>query len=69
MYTGKLIFSQVMEHIPLPAFHRSVDRYSGNYKIKDFTCLDQYLCMNKSTKYEQCLTWAPKQWGIEVYEA
>src|ERR1700690_108647 len=45
MYTGKLIFSQVVEHMPLPAFHRSVDRYRGNYKIKDFTCLDQYLCM------------------------
>ena len=45
MYTGKLIFSQVIEHMPLPAFHRSVDRYRGNYKIKDFTCLDQYLCM------------------------
>ena len=45
MYTGKLIFSQVIEHIPLPAFHRSVNRYRGNYKIKDFTCLDQYLCM------------------------
>jgi len=45
MYTGKLIFSQVLEHMPLPAFHRSVDRYRGNYKIKDFTCLDQYLCM------------------------
>ena len=45
MYTGKLIFSQVVEHIPLLAFHRSVNRYRRNYKIKDFTCLDQYLCI------------------------
>jgi hypothetical protein len=45
MYTGKLIFSQVIEHLPLQAFHRSVARYKGNYKIKGFTCLDQYLCM------------------------
>ncbi len=45
MYTGNLIFSQVIEHMPLPAFHRSVDRYRGNYKTKDFTCLDQFLCM------------------------
>lgn len=45
MYTVKLISSQVMEHIPQPAFHRSVEWYSGNYKIKDFTYLDQFLCM------------------------
>jgi|GEM_PF-3895545 len=24
---------------------------------------------NKSKKYEQCLSWSPKQWGIEVYES
>lgn len=23
---------------------------------------------NKSKKYGQCLSWSPKQWGIEVYE-
>lgn len=23
---------------------------------------------NKSTKYGQCLSWSPTQWGIEVYE-
>ena len=45
MYTGKLVFSQVMEHLPLHTFHQCVSRYKGNHKIKDFTCLDQYLCM------------------------
>jgi len=45
MYTGKLVFSQVMEHLPLHTFHQCVGRYSGNHKIKNFTCLDQYLCM------------------------
>jgi len=45
MYTGKLIFSQVMEHLPLHIFHQCVDRYHGNFKVKDFSCLDQYLCM------------------------
>ncbi len=45
MYTGKLIFSQVMEHLPLHVFHQCVDRYHGNFKVKEFTCLDQYLCM------------------------
>lgn len=45
MYTGKLIFSQVMEHLPLHIFHQCVDRYYGNFKVKNFSCLDQYLCM------------------------
>lgn len=45
MYTGKLVFSQVMEHLPLHIFHQCVDRYNGNFKVKEFTCLDQYLCM------------------------
>ncbi len=45
MYTGKLIFSQVIDHLPLHTFRRCVKRYGGNHKIKSFTCLDQYLCM------------------------
>ena len=45
MYVGKLVFSQVMEHLPLQVFHQCVARYNGNFKVKTFTCLDQYLCM------------------------
>lgn len=45
MYAGKLVFSQVMEHLPLHVFHQCVGRYNGNFKVKDFTCLDQYFCM------------------------
>ncbi len=45
MYTGKIVFSQVMEHLPLHAFHQCVSRYNGDFKVKEFSCLDQYLCM------------------------
>jgi len=45
MYAGQLIFSQVIDHLPLHTFQRCVKRYHGNHKIKSFTCLDQYLCM------------------------
>jgi hypothetical protein len=45
MYTGKLIFSQVMEYLPKHIFRQCVNRYQGNRKIKNFTCLDQFLCM------------------------
>jgi hypothetical protein len=45
MNTGKLVFAQVMAHLPLTTFRRCVARYDGEHKVKHFTCLDQYLCM------------------------
>ncbi len=45
MYTGKLVFAQLMEHLPMKAFHHCVKTYKGNHKIKSFSCLDQFLCM------------------------
>jgi hypothetical protein len=45
MNTGKIIFSQVTDHLPLHEFRRCVARYRGHYKVKSFSCLDQYLCM------------------------
>ena len=34
-----------MDFAPSFHFHQCVDRYKGNYKVKTFTCLDQFLCM------------------------
>ncbi len=45
MNTGKLVFAQVMSHLPLTTFRRCVARYDGEHKVKHFTCLDQFLCM------------------------
>src|SRR6516225_5658095 len=45
MYAGKLVFAQVMEHLPLHSFRRIVTRYAGERKVKSFSCLDQFLCM------------------------
>ena len=45
MYTGKLVFAQVMDHLPPHTLRRCVARYRGDHKVKAFTCLDQYLCM------------------------
>jgi hypothetical protein len=45
MYTGKLVFAQALEHLPLHTFRRCVQRYNGNYHIKRFTCQDQYRSM------------------------
>lgn len=45
MNTGKLVFAQVMSHLPLTTFRRCVARYGGEHKVKHFSCLDQFLCM------------------------
>jgi transposase len=45
MYTGKIIFSQIVEYLPLRVFHQCVDTYQGNFRVKEFSCLDHFLCM------------------------
>jgi hypothetical protein len=45
MHQGKTVFSQLMEYLPLKAFHRCVKKYRGEYKVKSFSCLDQFYCM------------------------
>ena len=45
MYAGKLVFSQVMDHLPWHTFQRCVRRYDGNHKVKSFQCSDQYCSM------------------------
>lgn len=45
MHAGKLLFSQLMEHLPEKTFARCVARYGGHHKVKSFSCTDQFLCM------------------------
>ena len=45
MHAGKFVFAQVIDHLPLHSFRRCVRRYRGHYKVRSFSCLDQYLCM------------------------
>ncbi len=45
MNTGKTIFAQLMDFLPSKAFRRCVKRYQGDYKLKTFSCWDQFLCM------------------------
>jgi hypothetical protein len=45
MNTGRTIFAQLMDHLPLSDFRRCVQKYRGEYKVKSFSCLDQFLCM------------------------
>ena len=45
MYSGKLVFSQLISHLPIKAFRRCVKRYRGDRKVISFSCWDQFLCM------------------------
>ena len=45
MYSGPLVFTQVMDFMPLKTFQRCVERYQGNFSVKNFTCLDQFRIM------------------------
>ena len=45
MNQGKSVFSQMMEFLPHAEFHICVVRYRGDYKVKGFSCHDQFLSM------------------------
>jgi transposase len=43
--SGKTIFSQLIDFLPVQDFRLCVERYEGNYKLQSFSCWDQFLCM------------------------
>jgi len=45
MNSGQTIFSQLMEFLPTYEFRQCVKCYNGNYKVKSFSCWDQFLSM------------------------
>jgi hypothetical protein len=45
MDTGKTIFAQLMDFLPVYEFQKCVQRYNGHYKVKHFSCWSQFLCM------------------------
>lgn len=45
MNTSPTIFSQIMDFMPLHEFRKCVRRYHGDFKVKSFSCFDQFLCL------------------------
>lgn len=45
MNSGRLIFSQLMDFLPMHEFRKCVARYEGNKRVRSFSCWDQFLCM------------------------
>ncbi len=42
MYTGKTLFSQLMEYLPWKTFHRLVARYEGDYRVRTLPCTEHF---------------------------
>lgn len=45
MNAGKTVFAQLLQQISPYEFNKCVTRYRGNYKVRSFSCWDQFLCM------------------------
>ena len=45
MNEGKYVFSQIMGLVSYKKFQTFVNRHSGEYKVKGFSCWKQFLCM------------------------
>jgi hypothetical protein len=42
MYTGKTLFTQVMDFLPWKTFHRLVSRYDGDYRVRTLPCAEHF---------------------------
>ena len=45
MHSGKTVLAQLTEWIHPEQFRRCVNRYHGHYKVRSFSCWDQFLAM------------------------
>jgi len=45
MQSGRSVFAQLMDQVPDHDFRKCVRRYAGNYRVRRFSCFDQFLCM------------------------
>ncbi len=45
MHQGRIVFAQLIQHLPRHEFNRCVARYRGNQGIRQFSCYDQFIAM------------------------
>jgi hypothetical protein len=45
MYSGEVVFAQLMKFLPRHEFNQCVCRYQGNARVRGFSCRDQFLAM------------------------
>jgi hypothetical protein len=61
MNTGKYVLAQLLDWIHPQQFHRCVTRYGGDYKVREFPCWNQFVCL----AFAQ-LTWRESLRDIEA---
>jgi transposase len=42
MYIGKTLFAQIMDFLPWKTFHRIVDRYDGDHRVRTLNCAEHF---------------------------
>lgn len=45
MHEGKIVFAQLMDHLPQHSFRRCIERFGGDRSVRSFSCQDQFRCM------------------------
>lgn len=45
MYSGQMVFAQLMDFVPRHEFNACVRRYAGDRRLRGFSCRDQFLCL------------------------
>lgn len=45
MYSGQMVFAQLMDFLPRHEFNTCVRRYGGDRRPRGFSCRDQFLCL------------------------
>lgn len=45
MNSGQTLFAQLIDLLPSHEFRKCVRRYSGDWRVRTFSCWDQFLCM------------------------
>jgi hypothetical protein len=45
MPTSQIVFAQLLKYLPHAAFRRIVARHRGDYRLRAFSCWDQFVCL------------------------
>ena len=77
MNTGKMLFAQIMDHLPWKTFHRVVSRYGGDSRIRTLPCAEHFRVMafaqltyrESPGDIEACLSAqsAKARWQVELF--
>lgn len=69
MFTGKTLFAQIMDFLPWSTFHRIVERYNGDYRVRTLRCAGQFRVMAfAQLTYRESLLYVAKILSVTIFE-